>query len=189
MARKRERAFAGFFAILFLLSASATTIAVVATLVQQHDANTATKTPTTSTTNSSSTNSKDKTVDNQKKLQGTALAGFTPTATVTQLQETDLTPGTGAVVKAGDQITVDYTGAVAATGIIFQSSLDTGQPATLSLGQVIPGWSQGIPGMKVGGTRQLLIPASLAYGASPPSGSGIPANAALVFNVTVHKID
>lgn len=186
MARKRERAFAGFFAALFLLSASATTIAVVATLVQQHDANTASTTPPN---NSSSTNSKDKTVNNQKKLQGSALVGFTPNAAVTQLQETDLTPGTGAVVKAGDKITVDYTGAVAATGIIFQSSLDTGQPATLSLGQVIPGWSQGIPGMKVGGTRQLLIPANLAYGASPPPNSDIPANAALVFNVTVHKID
>jgi peptidylprolyl isomerase len=189
MARKRERAFAGFFAALFLLSASATTIAVVATLVQQHDQNTASTTPPTTTNNSSSTNSKDKTVDNQKKLQGTVLTGFTPTATVTQLQETDLTPGTGAVVKAGDKITVDYTGAVAATGIIFQSSLDSGQQATLSLSQVIPGWAKGIPGMKVGGTRQLLIPAALAYGANPPPSSGIPANAALVFNVTVHKID
>jgi FKBP-type peptidyl-prolyl cis-trans isomerase len=92
-------------------------------------------------------------------------------------------------VKASDTITVDYTGAVAATGIIFQSSLDSGQQATFALKQVIPGWTQGIPGMKVGGTRRLLIPANLAYGANPPSGSGIPANAALVFDVTVHKID
>jgi FKBP-type peptidyl-prolyl cis-trans isomerase len=183
MARKRERAFAGFFAVLFLLSASATTIAVIATLIQQHDQNSS-----STTNNSSSTNSQEKTVDNQKKLQGTMLANFTPTADITQLQEIDTKVGTGAVVKAGDTVTVDYTGAVAATGIIFQSSLDSGQQATLSLSQVIPGWSQGIPGMKVGGTRRLLIPASLAYGANPPSGSGIPANAALVFDVTVHKI-
>lgn len=188
MARKRERAFAGFFAVLFLLSASATTIAVIATLVQQHDQN-ATPATNTSTNNSSSTNSQDKSVDNQKKLQGTALANFTPTTDITQLQEVDTTLGTGAVVKAGDTITVDYTGAVAATGTIFQSSLDSGQPATLSLKSVIPGWSQGIPGMKVGGTRRLLIPASLAYGANPPPSSGIPANAPLVFDVTVHKID
>ncbi|HTB49185.1 MAG TPA: FKBP-type peptidyl-prolyl cis-trans isomerase, partial [Verrucomicrobiae bacterium] len=85
--------------------------------------------------------------------------------------------------------TVDYTGAVASTGIIFQSSKDTGQPATLSLSQVIAGWSQGIPGMKVGGTRRLLIPAGLAYGSNPPSGSGIPANADLVFDVTLDKIN
>ena len=45
-----------------------------------------------------------------------------------------------------------------------------------------------MPGMKVGGTRRLLIPAALAYGATPPSGSGIPANADLVFDVTLHKI-
>jgi FKBP-type peptidyl-prolyl cis-trans isomerase len=77
---------------------------------------------------------------------------------------------------------------VASTGKIFQSSKDTGQPVPLSLSQVIAGWSQGIPGMKEGGTRRLLIPAALAYGAQPPQGSDIPANADLVFDVTVHKI-
>lgn len=122
-------------------------------------------------------------------LQGTQLANFTPIASVTQLEEEDTTPGTGATVQPGASVTVDYTGAVAATGTIFQSSKDTGQPVTLSLKQVIPGWTEGIPGMKVGGTRRLLIPAALAYGASPPSGSGIPPNAALVFDITLHKID
>lgn len=123
------------------------------------------------------------------KLQETQLAGFTPMSSITQLQEIDTTPGTGATVKPGATITADYTGAVAATGIIFQSSKDTGQPATFPLSQVIAGWSQGIPGMKVGGTRRLLIPAALAYGSQPPQGSGIPANADLVFDVTVTKID
>jgi peptidylprolyl isomerase len=187
MARKRERAFAGFFAALFLITSSAVTISVIYTLVQQHDQNKSAAAATNAST-SSTTKPKEKTVSTPK-LAGTKLTGFTPVASVPQLQETDLTPGTGAVVKASDTITVDYTGAVAATGIIFQSSLDSGQQATFALNQVIPGWTQGIPGMKVGGTRQLLIPASLAYGANPPSGSGIPANAALVFNVTVHKID
>jgi FKBP-type peptidyl-prolyl cis-trans isomerase len=107
---------------------------------------------------------------------------------VSQLEAADTSPGTGAIVKAGDTVTVDYTGAVASTGIIFQSSKDSGQPVTFPLNQVIAGWSQGIPGMKVGGTRRLLIPANLAYGANPPAGSGIPANADLVFDVTLHSI-
>ena len=107
---------------------------------------------------------------------------------IDSLQKQDTTEGTGPEVKAGDTVTVDYTGAVAATCVIFQSSLDTGQPASFPLSNVIQGWQEGIPGMKVGGTRRLLIPAAQAYGANPPQGSGIPANADLVFDVTLHKI-
>lgn len=121
-------------------------------------------------------------------LQGTQLKNFTPVSKIDKLQSIDLTPGTGAEVKSGDTVTVNYTGAVAATGIIFQSSLDTGQPASFPLSQVIKGWTDGIPGMKVGGTRRLLIPAAEAYGANPPQGSGIPANADLVFDVVLIKI-
>jgi len=123
------------------------------------------------------------------KLEGTKLEGFTPvTEPVTALQVTDTKVGTGDEVKASDTVTVDYTGALASTGVIFQSSLDSGQPVSFPLSGVIPGWTQGVPGMKVGGTRRLLIPAALAYGATPPSGSGIPANADLVFDITLHKI-
>jgi FKBP-type peptidyl-prolyl cis-trans isomerase len=86
-------------------------------------------------------------------------------------------------VKAGATVTAHYTGAVAATGVIFQSSHDTGQPIPFSLNEVIKGWTDGVPGMKVGGTRRLVIPADQAYGATPPPGSGIPANAALVFDI------
>ncbi len=175
MARKRERAFAAFGAGLFLLTSSALTIGVIVTIVQQHNQN-------------STNQSQEAKVSNTPKLQGTKLAGFTPVASISQLQEIDTTPGTGATVQPGANVTVDYTGAVASTGIIFQSSKDTGQPAPLSLKQVIPGWSQGIPGMKVGGTRRLLIPAALAYGPQPPQGSGIPANADLVFDVTVRSV-
>ena len=175
MARKRERAFAGFFAGLFLLTSSALTIGVIYQAVQNHNSKPAAAT----------TPPKENNVD---KLQGTQLANFTPVTSIPQLQEVDTTAGTGAVVKAGATVTVDYTGAVASTGIIFQSSKDSGQPVTFPLSNVIAGWSQGIPGMKVGGTRRLLIPASLAYGANPPSGSGIPANADLVFDVTLHSI-
>jgi FKBP-type peptidyl-prolyl cis-trans isomerase len=185
MARKRERAFAAFGAILFLVTSSALTIAVVVSVIQQHNQSNS----ASSTSNSSSTNqNQGKTVDNSTKLQGTKLANFTPVASISQLQEIDTTPGTGATVQPGATVTVDYTGAVASTGIIFQSSKDTGQPVTFPLSQVIAGWTQGIPGMKVGGTRRLLIPAALAYGANPPQGSGIPANADLVFDVTLHSI-
>jgi len=182
MARKRERAFAAFGAGLFLITSSALTIGVIYQTVQNSHTNSAASTP------AATTKPKGATVDNSPKLQGTQLAGFTPIPSIPALQEVDTTPGTGDAVKAGATVTVDYTGAVASTGVIFQSSKDSGQPATFPLASVIPGWTQGIPGMKVGGTRRLLIPASLAYGASPPQGSGIPANADLVFDVTLHSI-
>jgi FKBP-type peptidyl-prolyl cis-trans isomerase len=182
MARKRERAFALFGAILFLVTSSALTIAVIYSVVQSHNktqSNGAASTPATTTGAK---------VDNSKKLQDTQLTGFTPVASIPALDKIDTTPGTGDEVKPGATVTVDYTGAVAATGKIFQSSLDTGQPVSFPLANVIPGWTQGVPGMKVGGTRRLLIPAAMAYGANPPGGSGIPANADLVFDITLHSI-
>ena len=119
----------------------------------------------------------------ENKLKGTQLSGFTPVARVDSLQKDDTQPGSGAEAKPGSTVTVQYTGAVAATGIIFESSLETGQPVTFGLDQVIKGWTEGVPGMKVNGQRRLLIPASLAYGANPPPGSDIPANADLVFDI------
>ncbi|HVW23355.1 MAG TPA: FKBP-type peptidyl-prolyl cis-trans isomerase [Candidatus Saccharimonadales bacterium] len=183
MARKRDRAFALFGALLFLITSSALTIAVIYTLVQQNK-----KPDDGATSQAANSKTEDKTTNPQSKLQGTKLANFTPVSDVSQLQEIDTTPGTGEEVKPGDTVTVDYTGAVAANGIIFQSSKDSGQPVTFSLSQVIAGWSQGIPGMKVGGTRRLIIPAGLAYANNPPAGSGIPDDAALVFDVTLHSI-
>jgi peptidylprolyl isomerase len=190
MARKRERAFALFGAVLFLVTSSALTIAVIYSLVQNHNATQsdgASSTPASSTSSTKTTSGA--TVDNSTaKLEGTKLSGFTPVTSIPSLQEVDTVPGTGQEVKSTDTVTVDYTGAVASTGIIFQSSKDSGQPVTFPLNQVIAGWTQGVPGMKVGGTRRLLIPAALAYGANPPSGSGIPANADLVFDITLHSI-
>lgn len=122
------------------------------------------------------------------KLAGTKLADFTPVAHIDSLQKIDTKVGTGAVAQANSTVVAHYTGAVAATGIIFQSSYDTGQPATFPLSNVIKGWQEGVPGMKAGGTRRLLIPASLAYGANPPPGSGIPANADLVFDITLISV-
>src|SRR3989344_2351862 len=116
------------------------------------------------------------------KLQGTQLTGFTPIAKVDSLQSIDTQVGTGAEVKAGGKVTAHYTGAIASTGKIFQSSLDSGQPFTASLDGVIKGWQQGIPGMKAGGKRRVIIPASLAYGDQSPS-PDIPANSDLVFDI------
>lgn len=172
MASKGGRIFAGFFAALFLITSSALAIVVIYTMATQN------KKPASTTQ-----------APPKNLLQGTKLASFTPVPSVSQLQEIDLKPGTGATVQAGATITADYTGAVASTGTIFQSSKDSGQPATFPLSKVIAGWSQGVPGMRVGGTRRLLIPAALAYGSNPPPNSGIPPNADLVFDVTVRKID
>lgn len=122
------------------------------------------------------------------KLEGTQLADFTPVDHIDSLQTVDQQAGNGSEAKAGDTVTVHYTGAVAATGKIFQSSYDTGQPVSFSLSGVIKGWQDGIPGMKAGGKRRLLIPADQAYGANPPQGSGIPANADLVFDVTLVSV-
>jgi FKBP-type peptidyl-prolyl cis-trans isomerase len=124
--------------------------------------------------------------DQKQKLEGTKLAGFEPVAEVSELQVIDLEVGTGAEVRPGDTVTVDYTGALAANGTIFQSSLDYGQPVTFGLNEVIKGWTDGLPGMKVGGKRRLIIPADMAYGSQ--SRPGIPANSALVFDVTLHAI-
>lgn len=117
------------------------------------------------------------------KLAGSKLAGFTPVAKIDSLQCVDIKIGDGAIVTSSSNVVVNYTGAVAADGVIFESSLDSGQPASFPLSQVIRGWSEGMPGMKVGGQRRLLIPATLAYGANPPAGSKIPANADLVFDI------
>lgn len=121
-----------------------------------------------------------------KTLAGTKLANFTPTNNIDLLRCEDLKVGTGAEVKAESTIVAHYIGAVASTGVIFQSSLDgQGQPFTTTLDQVIPGWRTGLQGMKAGGERRLYIPAQYAYGPYPPEGSGIPPNADLVFDVAV----
>jgi FKBP-type peptidyl-prolyl cis-trans isomerase len=125
-----------------------------------------------------------------KKLEGTKLANFTPVEKIDKLSWTDTVVGTGEEVKPGDTVTAHYTGAVAATGTIFQSSHDgANQPIPFSLNGVIKGWTDGVPGMKIGGTRRLLIPADQAYGANPPSGSNIPANADLVFDIELTAVE
>lgn len=103
---------------------------------------------------------------------------------------TDTVLGTGPTASAGKTVTVHYTGwlydaqAVDHKGRKFDSSVEFGRPLRFNLGtgEVIKGWDQGVPGMKVGGKRTLVIPPSLAYGASG-AGNVIPPNATLVFDV------
>ena len=87
----------------------------------------------------------------------------------TQLVSQDLQAGTGATAEAGSTVTVDYIGVACSTGKVFDASYGQ-QPTPFALNQVIPGWQQGLTGMKVGGTRLLGIPPELAYGAQgfPP---------------------
>lgn len=126
-------------------------------------------------------------VKQEDKLEGTKLKDFTPVDKVDQLQKVDLKEGTGQEVKPGATITAHYTGALANNGTIFQSSHDLGQAATFSLSGVIKGWTDGVPGMKVGGKRRLIIPAALAYGAQSPA-VNIPANSDLVFDIELVAI-
>ncbi|HSX46679.1 MAG TPA: FKBP-type peptidyl-prolyl cis-trans isomerase [Patescibacteria group bacterium] len=120
-------------------------------------------------------------------MQGSKLPNFTPVEKVDTLQTNDTQEGTGQAAQASDTVTVKYTGAYASDGVIFDSSdMHGGQPISFPLNGVIKGWTDGIPGMKVGGKRRLLIPAELAYGATPPQ--GIRANADMVFDVELVKI-
>ena len=117
--------------------------------------------------------------------------------TSTQIKKTNMQPittadglimqdeviGTGAEAKAGQQVTVNYSGTLT-NGTKFDSSYDRGQPFvfTLGVGQVIKGWDEGFAGMKIGGKRKLIIPSELGYGAQG-AGGVIPPNATLIFEV------
>lgn len=115
-------------------------------------------------------------------LEGTKLSSFEPIDKVDELQVIDLVEGTGESAPEGAKITAHYTGALCKDGTIFQSSHDFGDPVTFGLNQVIKGWTVGVPGMKVGGTRRLIIPSEMAYG-SVRAAANIPPNSDLVFDI------
>lgn len=121
------------------------------------------------------------------QLEGTKLQDFEPIDSVTELQSIDVTEGTGEEVPIGATITAHYTGALCKDGTIFQSSHDFGEAITFGLDQVIEGWKTGVPGMKVGGTRRLLIPSEMAYG-SVRAAANIPPNSDLVFDIELVAI-
>ena len=105
-------------------------------------------------------------------------AGAAPTSLVVK----DIIKGTGAEAKAGQSVTVNYVGELFHGGKVFDASWKRNEPFTFTLGQgsVIKGWDQGVAGMKIGGRRELVIPAALAYGAKG-AGASIPPNSPLVF--------
>lgn len=119
----------------------------------------------------------------------------TPSANV-PFSSVDLTVGTGATAAAGRSVTVNYTGWLYDStkpdnkGAQFDSSLTPGRTPftfTLGAGQVIQGWDQGVAGMRVGGSRRLIIPPNLAYGATGVPGT-IPGNATLVFDISLLSV-
>lgn len=132
--------------------------------------------------------------------QGTPLTTTTPTptgeATTSANVQTlegglkieDLKVGTGEEVKSGDTVSMHYKGTFE-NGDKFDSSYDRGAPfqTQIGVGRVIQGWDKGVPGMKVGGKRKLIIPGALAYGSQGILGA-IPPNATLIFEVELVQI-
>ena len=111
-------------------------------------------------------------------------------AAATELGSIDLVTGEGAPVELGANVEVNYCGIGLSSRTMFDSSWARGAPASFPLnpGGLIQGWIDGLPGMKVGGERLLLIPGSLGYGATPPQGSGIEPDETLIFIVQVTAV-
>jgi peptidylprolyl isomerase len=107
-----------------------------------------------------------------------------------KLTEKELVEGSGAEAKPGDRVTVQYVGVGYESGEEFDASWDRGEPFSFGLGagEVIPGWDQGVAGMKVGGRRELIIPPQLAYGpaGSPPA---IGPNETLIFVIDLLAVE
>jgi FKBP-type peptidyl-prolyl cis-trans isomerase len=131
--------------------------------------------------------------DTANSCGGTELAAVAPRPVpavttapvpVAELETIDVEVGSGEEVAPGACVSALYYGTLAATGEKFDGNYVSGQPIEFSLNGVIPGWTQGIPGMKVGGVRRLVIPAELAYG-EQGSGDTIPPNSDLVFEVQI----
>lgn len=131
------------------------------------------------------------TINNNIKTAATTSMSdqINTTPQATQLIEQDEVIGTGATAVAGDTITVNYVGSLT-NGTVFDASADHGTSGftfVLGAGSVIKGWDEGIVGMRVGGKRKLIIPASLAYG-NQAIGNIIPANSTLIFEIELLKV-
>jgi peptidylprolyl isomerase len=125
---------------------------------------------------------------------GTNTDGKAPSITVpktkapTKLVSEYILEGDGAAVKATDTLLLQYKGVLWDGGKEFDASYTAGQLAAFPLAQLIKGWQQGLVGKKAGSRVMLVTPGDLAYGATPPSGSSIPANATLVFSLDILAI-
>ncbi|HET7052597.1 MAG TPA: FKBP-type peptidyl-prolyl cis-trans isomerase [Solirubrobacterales bacterium] len=107
-----------------------------------------------------------------------------------KLESKEIEAGSGAEAKSGDEVTVQYVGVDYKNGKEFDSSWSRNEPFTFTLGagEVIPGWDQGVEGMKIGGRRELIIPPDLAYGeaGAPPA---IGPNETLVFVIDLLEVN
>ncbi len=135
--------------------------------------------------------------------RGTTVAGVTvedtdtaPVITVapalpaaTDVIAKTLIPGKGQAMTATDTITFNYCGVGMVSQQQFDSSWANGAPITYPLNQLIPGWGEGMPGMKLGEERLLIIPGAAGYGSNPPSGSGILPDESLAFVVQLVSIE
>ena len=115
-----------------------------------------------------------------------AITVATDAQQATELGIADIREGDGAEVVAGDTVTVQYCGVGYGGQVVFDSSWARGEPATFPLDNLIPGWQEGIPGMKVGGQRLLEIPGELAYGEA--GNQGIGPNETLAFVIQLDAI-
>lgn len=182
---KRQRIFAAFGAVLFFVTASALTIAVVIDMVKGSNTE---STSISADRTETDTSSCEITASIATTLKFGAPDIYKPSGDVTQLETTDLSEGDGAAAKTGDCLQVKYYGTLASDGTKFDDNYgaDTLFQFQLGASQVIAGWDQGLVGMKEGGTRRLVIPSDLGYGET--GGGSIPANADLVFVVKLVKI-
>jgi len=131
-------------------------------------------------------------VDKNNNIQQEGNIKMANEKTNSGLEYQILNPGAGESPKAGQKVTVHYTGWLSDngnTGPKFDSSVDRGVPFSFKIGagEVIKGWDEGVMLMKVGEKRRLIIPAHLAYGSSSIGGV-IPANATLIFDVELIKV-
>jgi FKBP-type peptidyl-prolyl cis-trans isomerase len=118
----------------------------------------------------------------ENSLVGTVIGDFNGPVEVPELRFDTVTEGSGEEAQPSATVTIHYTGALASNGTIFDSSVGRGEPATFPLDNLIVGWQEGIPGMKVGETRRLFIPSGKGYGETG-SGASIPPNSDLIFDI------
>ncbi len=168
---------------LILIIAVCAGLVVVAGCGSSDDSSTGSGESTATTTESSSAEASG---GEKTKPKVTVPTGAPPK----KLEVKDLEEGSGAEAKSGDKVTVQYVGVNYKNGKEFDSSWSRNEPFpfTLGAGEVIPGWDQGVEGMKVGGRRELIIPPELAYGetGAPPA---IGPNETLVFVIDLLEVE
>ena len=108
-----------------------------------------------------------------------------------ELQKEDIVTGKGRTAKEGDNVSVQYVGVNWSNGAEFDASWNRGEPFTFTLGagNVIPGWDEGVQGMKEGGRRRLVIPPDMGYGEQGTPDGSIPPNETLIFVVDLEKVE